>query len=88
MLSENTPWLSSETRELEGYLTSPFFNSKGEKKAGGMLFVFLTHNNSKAEIIKRTYGELKKVAKLGCSDSMNYPNPERSAQRGNCTKAV
>jgi len=53
-----------------------------------MLFVFLTHNNSKAEIIKRTYGELKKVAKLGCSDSMNYPNPERSAQRGNCTKAV
>lgn len=53
-----------------------------------MLFLFLASNNSKAEIIKRTHGEMKKVAKPGCSNSMDYPDPERSAQRGNCTKAV
>lgn len=57
-------------------------------KSQSTAFSFPGMQYSKAEVIKRTYGEMNKVANPGCSDSIDYPNPERSAQRGNCTKAA
>lgn len=62
---------------------------QGKKlKSQSTAFSFPGMQYSKAEVIKRTYGEMNKIANPGYSNSINYPNPERSAQRGNCTKAV